>query len=86
VAASVGGLLLACFKRWTRKGSKDFSRDGWIRVYCSRLLLVSFAWRKEQKKDSMRGSARAAKQIALVRNRMLVSLRGGGGELGNLKP
>jgi hypothetical protein len=53
-------------QQWTRKGSKDFSRDGWIREYCSRLLLVSFDWRKEQRKDSMRGSARAAELIALA--------------------
>jgi hypothetical protein len=49
---TVGGLLLVCFKWWTRKESKDFSRDGWIGEYCSRLLLVSFDWRKEQRKDS----------------------------------
>jgi hypothetical protein len=48
------------------EGSKDFSRDGWIGEYCSRLLLMSFDWRKKQRKDSMRGSARAVELIALV--------------------
>jgi hypothetical protein len=38
--------------------------------------------------ESSTSNSSAKKDLALkaVRNRMLVSLRGGGGELGNLKP
>jgi hypothetical protein len=43
---------------WWRKESKEFKRDGWIcrgiGEYCSRLLLASLNWRKEQRRDSMR--------------------------------